>query len=47
MDIKRHILPRKVKFEIYLNDEELLGTILKHMKEIKRGERRGNVIKLE
>jgi len=37
MDIKRHMLCRKVKFEIYLNDDELVGTILKHMKEIKRG----------
>jgi hypothetical protein len=39
MDIKRHMLCRKVKFEIYLDDDELLGTILKHMKAIKGGER--------
>jgi len=35
----------KIKFEIDMNNDELLETILKHVREIKRGER-GGIIKL-
>jgi hypothetical protein len=32
------ILYNKIKFEIDINNDELLETICEHMKEIKRGE---------
>jgi hypothetical protein len=35
----------KIKFEIDINNDELLENILKHVREIKRGER-GGIIKL-
>ncbi len=39
------ILCSKIKFEIDINNDELLETILKHVREIKRGEGEG-IIKL-
>jgi hypothetical protein len=46
MDMKRHIntflfmsmLYSKIKFEIDINNDELLEIIWEHMREIKRGE---------
>ncbi len=49
MDMKRcmlmcffmSMLCSKIKFEIDINNDELLRTILEHTREIERGERRG------
>jgi hypothetical protein len=35
------MLCSKIKFEIDINNDELLRTILEHTREIERGERRG------
>jgi hypothetical protein len=35
------MLSNKIKFEIDINNDELLRTISEHMREIERGERRG------
>jgi hypothetical protein len=40
------MLYNKNNIEIDINNDELLETIWEHMKEIKRGEGKGNIIKL-
>ncbi len=35
------MLSNKIKFEIDINNDELLRTISEHMREIERGERKG------